>query len=320
LLVEKFLDIHIEDSARLFRNDYCNLKSQFNCLPNKYESLENICSNLNSIIHNHPSYVAIEENQIVGYITGYSAIKKLKGSFAGVYVPEWGHSSKSTQRKYIYNKLYSKISAIWSNNGILTHMISYLASLDLVGIFSTLGFGMYGIDAIRRPETIKKDLLTENEVELASKKHILTLREFSILMDHHLESAPIFLKRNLSGNSYTEEKITNDFLSSNILTLLVKKNEQIVSCIRCKKNHGNISMINTKGTFSVNFGFTRDEYRRKGIASKLLNNLLEIIQQDGCIICSVDFETQNSEGMEFWLKYFEPIAYSMIRKIDDRIT
>ena len=96
-------------------------------------------------------------------------------------------------------------------------------------------------------------------------------------------------------------------------------NGKIVSCIRGKKNHGNISIIDEKGTLGINFGYTKREYRRTGIATLLLNEILKKAKRENMTICSVDFESQNIEGRKFWLKHFTPICYSMMRKVDDRI-
>lgn len=34
---------------------------------------------------------------------------------------------------------------------------------------------------------------------------------------------------------------------------------------------------------------------------------------------AVFFESQNSSGRNFWLKYFNPVCFSLVRKVDDRI-
>ena len=60
-------------------------------------------------------------------------------------------------------------------------------------------------------------------------------------------------------------------------------------------------------------------HRRTGIASELLCELFEMEKRNDSIFYSVDFESQNIEGRKFWLRYFTPIVYSMMRKIDDRI-
>jgi len=56
-----------------------------------------------------------------------------------------------------------------------------------------------------------------------------------------------------------------------------------------------------------------------GIATLLLNEIFKRAKKDDMTICCVDFESQNSEGRRFWLKYFSPICYTMMRKVDDRI-
>jgi ribosomal protein S18 acetylase RimI-like enzyme len=317
MIIEEFKEKHLEEAAKLFQKDYLGLKAKYSYLPNKYESLEIICSNLKAIISEYPSLIAIRSNHIIGYISGYSNIKKLKGSFLGSYIPEWGHSAVLNDREMIYENLYTKISRFWVKNKNFTHIISFLLNTELISIFSILGFGMQVIDAIRNLDPVNIDAFPEYSIELAAENHISQLREFNFLINKHLESSPIFLKRDT--NKISDKRIIEDFLSNDSLTLLAIANGEIVSCIRGKKNHGNISVIDERGTFGINFGYTKIEYRKTGIASKLLNELFKIAQNNDTTFCSVDFESQNIEGRRFWLKHFTPIAYSMIRKIDDRI-
>lgn len=317
MIIEEFKEKHIEEAAKLFHINYLELKAKYPYLPNKYENLETICSNLKKIIYEHPSLIAIRSNQIIGYITGYSNINELKGSFLGSYIPEWGHSAIINERELIYENMYTKIARIWVDNKNFTHLISFLINTDLIDIFSMLGFGMQVIDAIRNFDTINIDELPEYSIELATENHISQLREFDSLINKHLESSPIFLKRNT--DTISDKKIIEDFLSNDNLTLLAIINGEIVSCIRGIKNHGNISVIDEKGTFGINFGYTIIEYRKTGIASRLLDDILKIVKRDDATFCSVDFESQNIEGRRFWLKHFTTIVYSMMRKVDDRI-
>ena len=116
MIIEEFKEKYIEDAAKLFQKNYSAAKEEYTYLPEKFENIDIICSNLKKIISINPSFVAIRSNQIIGYITGYSDIKELKGSFSGSYIPEWGHSAINNDREIIYEKMYSTISGVWAKN------------------------------------------------------------------------------------------------------------------------------------------------------------------------------------------------------------
>ena len=315
--IEEFKEKNIEDAAKLFQGNYSRLKAKYSYLPNKYENLEIICSNLKEIISENPSFVAISSNKIIGYLTGYSNISNLKGSFLGSYIPEWGHSAISNDKELIYETLYRRISSIWVENKNFTHIISFLINTELTNILSMLGFGMQVIDAARNLDTINTSVLSKCKIELANENHLSQLKEYEYLINQHLESSPIFLKADTA--EINDEKVFEDFLSNDRITLIALMNGEIVSCIRGKKDHGNISIIDETGTLGIDFCYTKMEYRRMGIATLLLNEILKKAKKDNLRVCCVDFESQNSEARRFWLKNFNPICYSMMRKVDDRI-
>ncbi len=267
MIIEDFKEKYIEDAAKLFQKNYSEIKEKYAYLPEKFENLEIICSNLKKIISENPSFIAIRSNQIIGYLTGYSNIKELKGSFSGSYIPEWGHSAIYNDREIIYENLYATISKIWADNNNFTHIISFLINTELINTFSMLGFGMQVIDAIRNFDIMKTNILPTYKIERANESHILQLKDFNFLINKHLESPPIFLKRNAGKNN--DEQIFKEFLSDDKITLIAIKNGEIVSCIRGKKNDGNISILDEKGTFGINFGYTKIDYRRTGISSIL---------------------------------------------------
>lgn len=317
MTIEPFREKHIIDAVKLFKVNFSNLRDSFTYLPNKFENLDFISKKLKDITSENPSFVALESNKIVGYMTGYSNISELKGSFTGSYTPEWAHSAITDGYRNIYEELYRTLSGIWSNQNNYTHIISFLKNVDLIETLSMLGFGMQVIDAVRTLNPIIEDPSANYTIEQANKTHIAQLKEMQQLIDNHLESPPIFLKRDIF--EMDDQQIINEFIANDKITLIAKKEDEIISCIRGTKNDGNISLIQDKGTFAINFGYTKKEYRNTGISAHLLNEIILQAKKEGATFCSVDFESQNIEGRNFWLKYFQPIVYSMMRKIDDRI-
>ena len=92
------------------------------------------------------------------------------------------------------------------------------------------------------PITSRTIIATNNlphfKIEQANKTHISQLRNYEILINQHLESSPIFLKR--TPEEMSDEKLIEDYLGNDKISLVALMGGKIVSCIRGKKNHGNI--------------------------------------------------------------------------------
>lgn len=79
-------------------------------------------------------------------------------------------------------------------------------------------------------------------------------------------------------------------------------------------------MVNGERRFAVNGAYVKTEYRGKGIAKLLLSTIIEWAIKERFVRCSVDFEAANLEACQFWLKYFQPVCRSMVRRLDERIS
>ena len=71
--------------------------------------------------------------------------------------------------------------------------------------------------------------------------------------------------------------------------------------------------------FACTGAYTVERYRRSGIGAALLNRLIAEAKSARYERLSVDFESINTLGSRFWLKYFKPVCYSVIRTLDDRV-
>ena len=78
-------------------------------------------------------------------------------------------------------------------------------------------------------------------------------------------------------------------------------------------------IIRDEKTTSITSAFTRESERNKGIATALLNHSLNWARSVGYERCAVDFESQNIPATHFWLRHFQPVCYSLIRYVDERV-
>jgi GNAT superfamily N-acetyltransferase len=79
------------------------------------------------------------------------------------------------------------------------------------------------------------------------------------------------------------------------------------------------SIIYDAGTCSICSAFVRPGVRKHGVGAALLARVVEWAGEHGYERCAVDYETHNPNGSRFWEKHFRPVAYSVMRQVDERV-
>ncbi|MFX0064514.1 MAG: GNAT family N-acetyltransferase [Candidatus Hermodarchaeota archaeon] len=315
LEIKPFHNEYVEEAANIFTMNYKLLREEYNELSSKYENLEIIKRMLREIIKENPSAVALTKNKVVGYLTGYSKIPKLKGSASGVYIPEWAHSSVISKKERIYSSLYKFLAKKWVHNGCYTHILTFFANDTILKeLFYRLCFGLLVIDGIRSIKRLNVKEMNDITIREVTERDLPTLQRIEERLIGHLNDSPIFLNRAVKENTIEE------FLDDDVKTLVVEKDEKIRSCMRGTLNKSDgCDILQTQGTLGINFAYTDPKDRGLGLAAILLDELIKWGSLKNMHRCTVDYEAQNLEGTYFWMKYFNPICYSVLRKIDDRI-
>jgi GNAT superfamily N-acetyltransferase len=77
-------------------------------------------------------------------------------------------------------------------------------------------------------------------------------------------------------------------------------------------------VVTDERTAGIEGAFTQPALRGSGIGTALLGRCLEWAREQGFERCAVDFEGENVLGRRFWLRHFEPVLYSLARRIDPR--
>lgn len=70
---------------------------------------------------------------------------------------------------------------------------------------------------------------------------------------------------------------------------------------------------------NIKAAYVTESERKTGVGAILLNTVQEWLLKNGYPLCGVDFESINPLGSYFWMKYFAPYTYSLVRRIDERI-
>ncbi len=182
-------------------------------------------------------------------------------------------------------------------------------------------FGLLGVDGLRPIKPLNQIKTERLIIREATENDLLALQEIDKKLNDHLNASPIFLNRTIKATSLAEiKKDFINFINNDIKTIVAEKENNIISCMRGRLNKGpGCDIVQDVGTLGINFAYTNPDTRKMGAATHLLNELIKWGASKNMKRCTVDFESQNKEGEKFWLKYFKPICFSVMRKIDDRI-
>lgn len=306
---------HLEDAAALVTIGYRAERERVPSLPSRYEDVTSILSPLNNLARQSPGVAAIRDGRLVGFLLG-QILPMFKGR-RGVYCPEWAHAAVGEDRREIYENMYAHLSARWVANGCFNHAITILAhDREAADACHWLGFGMMAVDAMRDLTPVQ-GTIADVEIRRAGLDDVEVAMIFSQALERHLTAAPTFLAVvEKHGRTYYEQWLANP---AHALWLACRRHET-VACMGLEPSNPTAAyIIRDEKTASITSAFTEADVRGRGIGAALLSHSLGWARSVGYERCAVDFEPQNIPGARFWLRHFQPICYSLIRCLDERV-
>lgn len=315
---------HLGEAAELFSACYREERRLVPTLPPRHEANPRILELLIELAGRAPGVVALEGDRLRGYLLGM-ALPSFEGTRPGVYCPIWAHAvaGEGPARAAVYQQMYAHLSREWLARGWLAHAITiYAQDSPAVDAWFRSGFGLLTVDAIRGLEPLpirgwpgpeEPDL----EIRPAAAADAGRIRPLVQGLIDHLADAPIFYPpRPAPGEADLAEWLTQPGQRY----WLALRVGVAVGYIRTQPPQPDVAyVVHDPGTISITGAFVRPSDRGQGVATALLAQVLAEARATGYARCSVDFESRNALGSRFWLRHFEPVCYSLLRRVDERI-
>jgi ribosomal protein S18 acetylase RimI-like enzyme len=304
---------HFDDAAALFITKFKQLRQTIPVLPGTMEELRQIVEKLDALSKISPGLTALENGQVVGYI-GWYIVERFRGTErTGAYVPVWGHGSVEKYGSSIYNALYRAASTQWAAARCGVHAISLLANDHAAEkTWYWNGFGLGVVDAIRPIHPLEVEGLGKLEIRKAQMDDAETLAVLEAEHLQHYTLPPIFMARprppeNSSG--------FQEFLKNPLNSIWLAEVHGIpAGFIRFEgRSFGATEIVQSDTTIAITGAYTRPESRGQRAAVSILDAALKDYAAQGYERCSVDFEAFNPEAAHFWMKYFQPVCFALMR-------
>jgi len=306
-----FDEKYLEDAARLVQTRYKALRQRLPVMPQRFEQEEALLELMEELREGMHGVAALRDGKMVGFLAGL-VIHKFMGK-RSAYSPIWANGVVQEDSQRIYEEMYTHLADIWVADDCDLHLLTLLADdAQNLQSWQWLGFGMNNVDAVRGLDAVE-GLPPQVEMRQAGEKDIRTLSRLGKSLEAHLATSPTFFIHSLgdfgerletAGEAVWLAEVEGE--TAGFITM-----EPGTSC-ECE-------FLKDERTINIAGTFTEDNWRGKGVATALLNQGLTWAKHAGYERCTVDFETGNPLARRFWSRWFQPVGYSLMRWVDERL-
>lgn len=302
----------IPQAADLFVQNFKALRRSVPALPAKMEDPACLTGRLEWILNAFSGLAAVQDGKLAGYLLWLYDDTFRGTDRKGAYVPEWAHGAVEGGKPAIYRALYRAASEQWDAAGCKTHAITLLANdKEAEKTWYWNCFGLLVVDAIRPAETIGELPGTSLTIRKASLEDASGLAELDAEHCRHYTAPPVFMTPRPRDNT---EKFQAFLQKPKNSVWMALDGETTAGFIRFTgDDFDGVSLVEADDAVTINGAYVRPAYRGQKAARYMLDAALRDYASQGIRRCAVNFESFNPEAASFWMKYFTPVCYSLIR-------
>ncbi len=268
---------------------------------------------LSKIVASGPAVAALEGDRLTGFLAAWP-LPDFRGTRA-MFSPEWANAAVGPGGRRIYEAMYTDLASLWVRDGWPMHLMSMLVhDQDGLEAWRWLGFGMLAADALRTLQRIPEEDVSV-EIRRAGSQDIESVLRLADGLMRHTVGSPIFFvvpRPESRGRRHYEEWLADP---TRAIFLAGHGGEDVAFMKVGPASTDACTIIRDEKTASIVGAFTVEERRGEGIATALLNRVLAWASAGGYGRCAVDFEPMNPWAVRFWLRYFQPVCYTLARHI-----
>jgi GNAT superfamily N-acetyltransferase len=301
---------HLDEAAALVAARYRDLRSRVPSLPPRYEDA-GVMGEMLRGLGRATGAVALQGGRLVGFVAGLVLADLLgKRSF---YCPEWAHAAEPGNSRRIYEEMYQHVSEQWVSDGCALHALTLLAhDRQAIEAWQWLGFGLAAVDGLRDLSPLPgghPDL----DVRRATEQDAGEVTAFGRALERHMAGPPVFWP-------HDPEDYAAWLRQADHVAWLAYEQGEAVGCLGLELGTaGGCQIVRDGSTAGITLAYTRQEARRSGILTALLNEAFAWAAASGYARCAADWEAMNPPANRFWTSRFQPVCYSLLRCIDERL-
>jgi GNAT superfamily N-acetyltransferase len=310
--VTPFEHENISTAAGLFRRGLQRLRRLTTNLSPVMDDVAALTPRLEGLVSRSSALCAVHEGELAGYF-GWIVIDDFRGTGRRAALSlEWMHAIDEGLETPAYNALYRRAASAWQESGVQIHAVSLLAgSPASEKAWFWNGFGLAVVDAVRSNRTIEAPVPDGFTLRQAERSDAATLCELEAEHVQHYAAPPVLMPLRHASNPAEMD----GFLSTPGSRIwLAEKDGAAAAYLQFQDiSDGAAEVVRCSDNTAITGAYTRPQQRGLGLAPALLDAGLQDAAQRGFKRCSVDFESFNPEASAFWMRYFTPVSFSLIR-------
>jgi GNAT superfamily N-acetyltransferase len=313
--IQPYSEKYLPDMVKLFTYQYKNLLHNSHGMPHKYLDLKINHQMIEWLFENYEGVVTLRDDQLIGYLGGM-IVPHFKSSHTGIYTPEWGHALMDGEANHMYDQMLNELSKHWGEVHYAVHSIAFLKQQQAtINQMFWNGYGMFLIDAVRPVFADEPSFSYQiREANVYDWDQLVDLIEAN---HHYLTNYPTYSLLDL--NKCIEE-LEEDLQDPHVHLWVVEIRKELVGFIKTvEDSKESCNIVRDRKTLMIESVFVKEEHRKQGIGKAMLRHINDWAYEEKFERLSVNFESANKDARKFLLNYFEPICYTLIRYLDDRL-
>ena len=273
--------------------------------------------------------IAVRNGSPAGYLIGSNALPPPTAWYAGYIAPRAGqidyagHAAPGDEGIDVYRRLYAELAPYFLEHGCFVHYVEVNAGDDAaLEAWYSLGFGQASTLAVRDTSSLHVDsdaLHPAVEVHQAGPEDIeVVVKLNDDLLRHHSASptfAPYLPETFADARAY-QSQLLGDPTNAHWLAY---QNGQPVA-MQTFDGQNFAELARPENGIYLFQGITTAEARGGGVGSAVLRRAIDWARDAGYACITLHYLSPNVSGARFWQRNgFRPIAYTLVRRIDERI-
>lgn len=302
---------HLEEAGKLFLS---NLEEERQAAP--FLPKDAPLPDLSEFCNNGLGVALTEQGKLLGYLGCYAPWENAFTTTAkGTFSPIHAHGAAVENREKIYALLYQKAARLWVREGIASHSIGlFFHDRKALSSFFWNGFGLRCVDAMRPMKSLGLPVTpgyAYRELAGRERERILPLRRGLL---EHLSSSPCFMRH----PPKEEEKELRESLQGDTRIFAAFHDGKPAAFLELR-GEGENFLTEAPSVKNICGAYCLPSHRGNNVMQSLLEQVISVLGAEGYQALGVDFESFNSAGSRFWLKYFTPYTGGVVRRIDENV-
>lgn len=300
----------LETAAELFVTHYEEARARQPLLPACHADRAEILRKLTDLSGRERGVAVMDGGQLAGYGIGFTGDDW--HGWPAVFIPEWGHSAVPDDRPAVCRTLYAALSQRWAEAGRLCHLACMPSCGARLDEWQWMGFGLQCVDALRDLSPVAVPA-SAWQLHRAGPEQTEPVAGLMTGLRRHLVEGPVFLP---DFGPPDLEAVREQLADPLRACFVAYDNGRAVGYMTVRSGDtGAAWLVQDTGTAGIDGACTLPEYRGRGVGTALLNAIIDWARERDHVRLGVDFEAHNVPARAFWLRHFEPVAYSVARYI-----